>query len=192
METSTSVLIVGGSLNGLTMALLVARRGVPCLIVERHPRTSIQYKFRGISPRSMEIYRHAGIEADIRDRDLIDDRSAYVARMKNLAESEVSWLGVPWSDTTDISPATAATCDQDQLEPILRAHAERHGADVRFNTELVSFTQSRDEDLADNNPVPRLDHVGPGRDVIEHILNRFEFRNRMIEFRETGSVRMKV
>src|SRR6187455_3084126 len=105
METSTSVLIVGGSLNGLTMALLVARRGVPCLIVERHPRTSIQYKFRGISPRSMEIYRHAGIEADIRDRDLIDDRSAYVARMKNLAESEVSWLGVPWSDTTDISPA---------------------------------------------------------------------------------------
>ena len=134
METSTSVLIVGGSLNGLTMALLVARRGVPCLIVERHPRTSIQYKFRGISPRSMEIYRHAGIEADIRDRDLIDDRSAYVARMKNLAESEVSWLGVPWSDTTDISPATAATCDQDQLEPILRAHAERHGADVRFNT----------------------------------------------------------
>jgi len=148
METSTSVLIVGGSLNGLTMALLVARRGVPCLIVERHPRTSIQYKFRGISPRSMEIYRHAGIEADIRDRDLIDDRSAYVARMKNLAESEVSWLGVPWSDTTDISPATAATCDQDQLEPILRAHAERHGADVRFNTELVSFTQTRHEVVA--------------------------------------------
>ena len=42
METSTSVLIVGGSLNGLTTALLLARRGVPCLVVERHPRTSIQ------------------------------------------------------------------------------------------------------------------------------------------------------
>ena len=148
MESSTSVLIVGGSLNGLTMAMLLARRGVPCLLVERHPRTSIQYKFRGISPRSMEIYRGAGIEADIRARDLIDDRSAAVGRMKNLADSEVSWQGIPWSDTTDIGPTTAATCDQDQLEPVLRAHAEHSGADVRFNTEMVSFTQRPGEVLA--------------------------------------------
>lgn len=148
MDASTSVLIVGGSLNGLTLAMLLARRNVRCLVVERHPGTSIQYKFRGISPRSMEIYRSAGIEAEIRARDLIDDRSASVARMKNLADSEVSWQWMPPSDTRDISPATAATCDQDQLEPILRAHAERHGADVRFNTELVSFTQSRDEVVA--------------------------------------------
>ena len=145
MEITTSVLVVGGSLNGLTTALLLARRGVRCLVVERHARTSIQYKFRGISPRSMEIYRNAGIEADIRARDVTDDSSAYVARMKNLAAAEVSWQGIPWSDTTDISPTTAATCDQDQLEPILRAHAERHGVDVRFNTELVSFTQTGDE-----------------------------------------------
>jgi len=93
----------------------------------------------------MEIYRSAGIEAEIRDRQLLDDRSASVARMKNLADSEVSWPWIPPSDTSGISSTTAATCDQDQLEPILRAQAERHGADVRFNTELVSFTQSRNE-----------------------------------------------
>ena len=127
MDASTSVLIAGGSLNGLTLAMLLARRRVPCLVVERHPRTSIQYKFRGISARSMEIFRSAGIEEEIRRRALIDDRSASVARMKNLADSEVSWQWVPPSDTSDISPATAATCDQDQLEPILRAHAERTG-----------------------------------------------------------------
>ena len=144
MDASTSVLIVGGSLNGLTMAMLLARRRVRCLVLERHPRTSIQYKFRGISARSMEIYRGAGIEAEVRDRDLIDDRSASVARMKNLADGEVAWQWMPPSDTSDISSTAAATCDQDQLEPILRAHAERHGADVRFNTELVSFAQSRD------------------------------------------------
>jgi putative polyketide hydroxylase len=148
MDAHTSVLVVGGSLNGLTAALLLARRGVPCLVVERHPGTSIQYKFRGISPRSMEIYRSAGIEADIRARDLIDDRSAYIARMTNLTASDVSWQGIPWSDTSDISPTAAATCDQDQLEPILRAHAERYGADVRFNAELLDFTQNRDGVLA--------------------------------------------
>jgi len=148
MPSTSSVLIVGGSLNGLTMAMLLARRGVRCVVVERHPRTSIQYKFRGISPRTMEIYRAAGIEAEIRARDLIADRSAYVGRMKTLADTEVSWQGVPWSDTTEIGPAAAATCDQDQLEPILRAQAERHGADVRFNTELESFIQTPDEVVA--------------------------------------------
>lgn len=147
-DISTAVLVVGGSLNGLTMAMLLARRRVPCLVVERHPRTAIQYKFRGISARSMEIYRSAGIEADIRARDLIDDRSASVARMKNLADQDVSWQWMPPPDTSDISPTTAATCDQDQLEPILRAEAERHGADVRFNTELASFRQSSDEVVA--------------------------------------------
>ena len=148
MESTTSVVIVGGSLNGLTMAMLLARRRVPCMVVERHPQTSIQYKFRGISPRSMEIYRSAGIEAEIRARDVIDDQSAAVAKMTNLADSEVSWQWIPPSNTSEISPTTAATCDQDQLEPILRAHAERHGADVRFNTELVSFTPLRDEVIA--------------------------------------------
>src|SRR4029453_7609950 len=118
MEANPSVLIVGGSLNGLTAAMLLARRGVRCLVVERHARTSIQYKFRGISPRSMEIYRSAGIEADIRARDLIDDRSAYIARMTNLTASDVSWQGIPWSATSDNGPTAAATCDPDQLEPI--------------------------------------------------------------------------
>jgi putative polyketide hydroxylase len=141
MELRTPVLIVGGSLNGLSMALLLADRGVPCLVVERHPRTSIQYKFRGISPRTMEIYRALGLEPEIRARDLIDEASAYVARARNLADPDVSWQGVPWSDTSDLSPTRAATCDQDQLEPILRAHAERRGADVRFNTELLDFVQ---------------------------------------------------
>jgi putative polyketide hydroxylase len=141
METRTAVLVVGGSLNGLTMALLLADRGVGCVVVERHPGTSIQYKFRGISPRSMEIYRSLGLEDEIRARDLIDDRSAYVARMTNLADTHVAWQGIPWSDTSDLSPTTAATCDQDQLEPVLRAHAGQRGADIRFNTELVEFTQ---------------------------------------------------
>ena len=104
MDAETRVLVVGGSLNGLSAALLLAHRGVPCLVVERHPGTSIQYKFRGISPRSMEIYRGVGIEAEIRARGLTDDRSAYVARMKNLADAEISWQGIPWSDTSDFSP----------------------------------------------------------------------------------------
>jgi putative polyketide hydroxylase len=137
----TSVLIVGGSLNGLTTTLLLAQRHVPCIVVERQAKTSVQYKFRGISPRSMEIYRSLGLENEIRGCDPIDERSAFIARTKNLADPEITWQGVPWADTSDISPTGAGVCDQDRLEPILKNHAERHGADVRFHAELVSFEQ---------------------------------------------------
>src|SRR5262245_57580662 len=66
MAADTSVLIVGGSLNGLTAAVLLSYHVVPCTVVERHPATTVQYKFRGISPRSMEVYRSVGLEAAIR------------------------------------------------------------------------------------------------------------------------------
>ncbi|HZF29800.1 MAG TPA: FAD-dependent monooxygenase [Gammaproteobacteria bacterium] len=46
--SATQVLIVGGSLNGLTAALLLARHGVRCTVVERHPDTTVQCKLRGI------------------------------------------------------------------------------------------------------------------------------------------------
>jgi 2-polyprenyl-6-methoxyphenol hydroxylase-like FAD-dependent oxidoreductase len=139
--TNSSVLIVGGSLNGLTAALLLAQRGVKCVVVERQPTTSVQYKFRGISPRSMEIYRGLGIDEEIRANRTGDQKAGQIARMKNLSDPEINWQGLPWAETGDISPATAETCDQDRLEPILRKHAEERGAEIRFNTELVDFDQ---------------------------------------------------
>jgi putative polyketide hydroxylase len=144
MTIDKSVLIVGGSLNGLTTAMLLSKRNVPCFVVERHPHTSIQYKFRGISPRSMEIYRYAGIEAQILANDETHGHSGHIARMKNFSSDEISWQGIPWADITDISSANAAVCDQHRLEPILKAYAEDHGAVVRFNTELAAFSQDRD------------------------------------------------
>jgi putative polyketide hydroxylase len=61
MNAATSVLIVGGSLNGLTMATLLARRRVPSLVVERHPRTSIQYKFRPRAPSRRQARRTTSV-----------------------------------------------------------------------------------------------------------------------------------
>jgi len=82
MASRTSVLIVGGSLNGLTMALLLAHHGVDCIVVERHPNTTVQYKFRGISPRSMEIYRGLGIQDEIRAHVTGDQKAGDIATAK--------------------------------------------------------------------------------------------------------------
>ena len=148
MPSTTSVFIVGGGLNGLSTALLLAKRKVACTVVERHPTTSIQYKFRGISPRSMEIYRSSGIDEEIRAHRTGDQKSGALARVKNLADHNVTWMDQPWAETSDISPVSAETCDQDVLEPILRRHAERLGADIRFNTELIEVEQNEDAVVA--------------------------------------------
>ena len=60
------VIIGGGGLNGLAAVALLAHHGVRRVVVERHADTSIQYKFAGISPRSMEIFRTLGLEAQVR------------------------------------------------------------------------------------------------------------------------------
>lgn len=144
----TQVLVIGGSLNGLTCALLLARQGVRCIVVERRSATTVQYKFRGISPRSMEIFRAAGIEASIREHRSGDQKAGEIARAPNLASEDVHFHGKPWADALDLSAVTAETCDQDRLEPILRDAAQQLGADVRFGVEVVGIEQGRDEVLA--------------------------------------------
>lgn len=141
MTTHFPILIVGGGLTGLTAAALLASQGVRCLVVERHADTSIQYKFAGISPRSMEIFRGLGLEAEIRAKQTGDQQGGGIARGRNLADPDVQWGGPAWPDARAYSPCQPATCDQHVLEPILRQHAERLGADVRFSTEFVSFEQ---------------------------------------------------
>jgi putative polyketide hydroxylase len=111
----TQVFIIGGSLNGLTTALLLAHHGVRCVLVERHPDTTVQYKFSGISPRSMEIYRSLGLQEEIRANRTGDQKSAEIARARNLADPNVQWHGKPWAGTEDLSVATAETCDQDRV-----------------------------------------------------------------------------
>ena len=141
MSTHTPVLIVGGGLNGLTAAALLAHQGIDCMVVERHADTSIQYKFAGISPRSMEIFRSLGLEAEIRAKRTGDQQGGGIARGRSLADPDIQWGGPAWPDASPYSPTQPATCDQHVLEPILRHCAERLGADIRFSTEFLSSEQ---------------------------------------------------
>jgi 2-polyprenyl-6-methoxyphenol hydroxylase-like FAD-dependent oxidoreductase len=141
MRMDTEVIVVGGGLNGLTAAALLAHHGVRCIVIERHAATSIQYKFAGISPRSMEIFRTLGLEDEIRAKRTGDQQGGGLGRARNLADPDLQWNDVTWPDASPFSPTQPATCDQHVLEPILEARAEVLGADVRFDTELVSFVR---------------------------------------------------
>jgi len=51
------VLLVGGGVVGLTPAPFAARRGVPCVLVERHPDLLLHPGSRALAPRTMEVCR---------------------------------------------------------------------------------------------------------------------------------------
>jgi putative polyketide hydroxylase len=140
----TAVLIVGAGPVGLTASILLSRLGVPALLVERHPSTSIHPKARGINIRTMEIFRQCGVEDDVRAAGLPQDKVRFIIWAESLTgrELERRTPARMRADVARISPIGAALCAQDDLEPVLRRHAESlaPGA-LRFGAELMGLEQ---------------------------------------------------
>jgi 2-polyprenyl-6-methoxyphenol hydroxylase-like FAD-dependent oxidoreductase len=112
--------------------------------VERHPGTSVHPKARGINARTMEIYRQCGVEQAIRDAGLPRERVRYIIWGRTLAgeelERRIPWRSGPQSEA--VSPVQNCLCAQDDLEPVLRAAAERLApGGIRFGAELTGFEQ---------------------------------------------------
>src|SRR5215203_7364604 len=66
-DDTTSILIVGGGLTGLSTALFLAWHGVKPLLVERHADMLIHPRARGFTPRTVELFRQVGLEPAIRE-----------------------------------------------------------------------------------------------------------------------------
>lgn len=62
-DVRVPVLVVGGSLVGLSTSLFLSRHGVRHLLVEKHSGTSAHPRGRGINARTMELFRTAGRSA---------------------------------------------------------------------------------------------------------------------------------
>src|SRR5918993_3213176 len=141
---STRVLIVGGGLTGLSTALFLAWHGVRPLLVERHPDLLIHPRARGFNQRTVELFRQVGLEPAIRASSFAggDDFRWIAVRAENLSgDHEPTDAAEEGDEMRTLSPAPFAPIDQDKLEVILRGKAEELGADIRFSTELLSFTQ---------------------------------------------------
>src|SRR5204862_8302588 len=120
------VLIVGDGPVGLTASILLSRFGVASLLVERHPGTSIHPKARGINVRTMEIYRQSDVEDAVRAAGLPPERARFIVWARSLAGEELE-RRVPWrarEEAGQYSTLRNCLCAQDDLEPVLRQHAE--------------------------------------------------------------------
>ncbi|MFF0296699.1 FAD-dependent oxidoreductase [Kitasatospora sp. NPDC004614] len=146
MADRVPVLVAGGSLVGLSASLFLGRLGVPHLLVERHAETSRHPRGRGNNLRTMELFRTAGVEDDIRAAASVLADNHGILQAETLSGGEQEWLFReidPGGGLARFSPSSWCLCSQNDLEPVLQRHAAERG-DVRFNTELVSFEQDAD------------------------------------------------
>lgn len=134
--------------------MFLAQQGVSVLVVERHASTSVHPRASGQTPRTMELYRWAGIDEEVLG---VSERASQGLRitiasslagpvfhrlLEDMSELDLdAAVGLPWG-----------MAGQDVVEPILLARAEKSGAQVRFSTTLTSFEQDAEEVAAQVSP----------------------------------------
>jgi len=143
---SPSVLIVGGSLVGLSTAVLLRLHGVDCLVVERHTGTAIHPRAGHFQLRTVEILRSAGLEESVRRKgEEVYHPDGGINNVESLAGREIaSYFPNLNAGVAEFSPTVRLFINQDDLEPILRSRAEGLGAELRYRTECASLEQDPD------------------------------------------------
>ena len=92
-DMETPVLIVGGSLVGMTTALLLTHHGVQALMLENHRGTAIHPRAALPDQRSMEIFRTVGVEQIVMQKSGEQfDQDGAVMSVETLAGKEIAYF----------------------------------------------------------------------------------------------------
>jgi putative polyketide hydroxylase len=105
--------------------MFLAQQGLSVCLVERRMTVSPHPRARGISVRTMELFRACGIESEIRQAGEDDFQFVFGETLVGPHQP----VGRPDAETmSQLSPTTPYSCDQNRVEPILRRRAEAFGA----------------------------------------------------------------
>jgi 2-polyprenyl-6-methoxyphenol hydroxylase-like FAD-dependent oxidoreductase len=149
-EEDAPVLIVGGSLVGLSTAVFLASHGVRSLVVERHPGTAIHPRAALVNQRTIELYREVGLEPAITDASALEfEQNGAIVSVETLAGRELEYYFRHINDGVErLSPSPRLFITQIGLEPILQRRAEELGAVLQYSTEVVSLDADGDGVIA--------------------------------------------
>ena len=143
-DIEVPVVIIGGSLVGLSAGLLLAHHGVRSLVLERHSSTAIHPRAAHATQRTMEIFRSVGLETAIRERSaeqFVQDGG--VVEVETLVGGATrQFIADLNAGIRDVSPCERVFLSQNSLEPLLMERAKQLGTDVRFSTEVVSVEEA--------------------------------------------------
>lgn len=142
-DQQVPVLLIGGSLVGLTTSVLLASHGVPHLLVERHLGTAIHPRAASFHQRTMEIFRSTGLQQAVEaaaSREFVQNGA--IISVDSLSGKELACFYRSFNEGVEgLSPTSRLFITQIGLEPVLRERARELGAEHRYGTEMARFEQ---------------------------------------------------
>lgn len=147
------VIIVGGGPVGLVSSILLSLQEIPHVLFERHPGTSIHPKACGLNQRTMEIFRHIGVEDEVLRQSAPQETVSHTAWYTSLGTHgrEIyrrnAWGGGEYRARYDeASPCSYRILPQIRLEPILLGRARAlNPSGLKHSTEVLSITEGSEK-----------------------------------------------
>ncbi len=146
LDADVPVLIAGGGLVGLSMAMFLAQHGVKSLAIERLVGGSPLPRAGHFHLRTLELFRSAGIEDEVRRRSEADfvPEGAIIA-MDNLSGRKLADIIPSLNEGVEpLSPCRRLFINQPSLEQVLRQRAAEVGAQVLEGHEITGIEQDAD------------------------------------------------
>ncbi|WP_434447348.1 FAD-dependent monooxygenase [Lentzea sp. E54] len=149
-EEEVGVLIVGAGPTGLTLAIDLAQRGVPCHVVEASEHRAENPRCNTTSARSMEIFRRLGLADEIRRAGLPSYYPTSIQYRTTLLGEEIFRLDLASSHEVLSgagkqewpTPEPQHRISQLFLEPLLEQHVRTlPGVTLERGTSLVELRQ---------------------------------------------------
>ena len=148
----TPVLIVGAGMVGLSLAVELGSRDVPCILINDGATTAGHPQGNSLNSRTMEHFRRLGLSAEIRAAGLPADHATDVVYATRFAGWELARLPMPSTAQklddpaqTEQTPEPIHRANFFYVEPILKAQIDAlPSVDVRFGHRLISYQQDAD------------------------------------------------
>lgn len=144
------VFVAGAGPAGLTTAALLAKYGVDVLAITRYAGTAHSPRAHITNQRTVEVFRDLGIEDRVRALSTANELMSNNVWATSFAGKEIARLAT-WgtgtkrrADYETASPSQMCNAPQHLLEPAILTAAREYGAQVLFNTELVSIRQTEE------------------------------------------------
>src|SRR5918998_1676471 len=134
---STDVIIIGAGPTGLSLACQFVRYGIDFVVVEKNDTVTPFSKAIGVQARTLEIYDQIGLAQPAIERGAIANRARLVEGGEVRGEMHFGNFGKGLSQYPYI-----LMLEQSRNEELLYEFIRDHAGDVRWNTELESFSQN--------------------------------------------------